>query len=381
MAVAGSSLSKLLQSARSVVGRIGIVRDFESRLSLALLTGVAILALAITPRAGAGGSLQFVIERPPEVVDVSAGKLAVFSISRRAETRRIGFAQQSDRGALDVTIYGESAAPDKLVPVLLKADARLLWATLSDANRAEVERIAVSIAQDGQRLLADVIQSATFQQKYKKAFEGIVRKASQTAMSEPDVKLAVNRLPIGPLLADREFLTSLVALLAKGGTAKFLDFIRDFGRGLSGQKDDPGERIRVLDSPEARALISGRVDILLRSSEFAAMLTAFGGPFAVQVAGDPETLAALRAVAAEPAFARQLAEMEAISIERAKLIAKLLVGLDRNDTMHPLAATIVRGLILERSGWLVGFMSPDDVQALRNERSGGVIALGARRGS
>ncbi len=86
-------------------------------------------------------------------------------------------------------------------------------------------------------------------------------------------------------------------------------------------------------------------------------------------------MAALQEVAADPAFHGAFTALEQSGLESARMIVRLLVEGDRDDRMHALAATILRGLFLDNSRWLVAFVTPDQMRTLRQAKSGGMIAL------
>lgn len=357
-----------------------LMRRADLNVTIALLISAAIMAVWVLPRTGAAHVRAFTIDyvgKPIEAVGPS--KLPVFSINRAAGTRLVGFAM-SGHDVLNVSLYGETnpLSQDTNTAVLLLADARLLWAVISDPNKAQVKGIIDGLIQDLRLILDEIARSNAFREKYGRTVEKIVRKASQAAMDESEVKRAIAALPVMRLFTDKEFTAKFLALLTKNGVHSFTEFMADMSSVLAGRREDIRPRKKVLDAPEIRELMADRVGEIVRSDEFAKMLAEFGGPFMTNVADDPELVDTLRDIVADPAFASQFAVIEKISIERAKLIGRLLVGLDQQDRMHPLAASILRSLLFERSKWLVAFVRPDDLILLRSINPTGVIALADR---
>ena len=135
----------------------------------------------------------------------------------------------------------------------------------------------------------------------------------------------------------------------------------------------------IFNSPESRQLIAERIRKAASSQELARLITELGRPFLAGLLHDPEFLAVLQQIAADPAFAGRIAALERSGVESARTIARLLVIGDRDDRMHPFAAAILRSLFLDNSRWLVAFVTPEQLRTLRQATSGGVVALIARR--
>jgi hypothetical protein len=113
----------------------------------------------------------------------------------------------------------------------------------------------------------------------------------------------------------------------------------------------------------------------------ARLVAEFGRPFLAAVLTDPGLVEALQEIVADPAFRASFSALEQSGLDTARMVVRLLVEGDRGDRMHALAATILRGLFLDNSRWLVAFVTPDQLVALRQAKAGGMAALIARPGN
>jgi len=230
--------------------------------------------------------------------------------------------------------------------------------------------------------LTDIADSHTFREKYQPILQALLRRAFDQAASDPDVKQAIADLPPLQDVFDREFAAKYLAIVVKNSVRHLGDYVGGLTRTLWGQLDDiaPARQPQtIFNSPESRQLIGERIREAARSKEVARLIAGFGRPFLAGVLKDPDFIAVLQEMAADRTFAGRIAALERSGVESARIIARLLVVGDRVDRMHPFAATILRGLLLDNSSWLVAFLTPDQLRKLQQATSGGVVALIPRR--
>ena len=266
-------------------------------------------------------------------------------------------------------------------PVLLAADVRLLWAMTSDANKTQIRDVADVFVGRAVRALEDIIGSDTFREKHQRRFDAIVRNAFEAASSDPAVQDALDDIPLVQRMMNRELATKYLFIAAKNGARWLGGLVGDLSRMVGAQADQDGPRgkpIRVFDAPESRRLIAERIRKVVRPEELTRLTGSFARAFLASASRNPELIAMLEEIASDLAFAEPIAAIEQAGIELARTITRLLVGIDRDDRMHPLAATILRGLLLDNPRRLVAFVTPDRLRMLQEDLAGGVVALEAR---
>jgi hypothetical protein len=351
-----------------------------------LLTVAALGAVATLPMLDRGRTVTYQIDNSgPAPERVRGTRLAVFSMNGDGTAARIGQARAIGRGALEIDFYRDVASRHpRSVPVLLQADGRLLWAFTSDANKARIRYVADRFVVDAQRTFRQVTESETFRRKYQPVLQAIARKAFDQAAADPEVREAIAGLPPLQDVVDREFIARYLAIVARNSIRNLGGLVGDLTRTLWGGVDGVGpQRVSgsIFNSSESRQLIAERVGELARSPEVARLVAEFGRPFLAAVLTDPGLVEALQEIVADPAFRASFSALEQSGLDTARMVVRLLVEGDRGDRMHALAATILRGLFLDNSRWLVAFVTPDQLVALRQAKAGGMAALIARPGN
>lgn len=352
--------------------------------TVALLVAAIIGAARTLPVLDRGGPLTFDIDNSGRSIERIRGtRLAVFSFRSDGATSRVGQARALGRGVLEVQLYEDVGAPrQQTVAVLLQADSRTLWAFTSNANKAKIRYIVDRFIDDAQGTLKDIADSDTFREKYQPILQALLRRAFDQAVSDPDVKQAIAELPPLQDVFDREFAAKYLAIVLRNSVRNLGDYVGGLTRTLWGQLDDtaPARQPQtIFNSPESRNLIGDRIREAARSKEVASLIARFGRPFLAGVLKNPDFIAVLQEMAADRAFAGRIAAIERSGVEAARIIARLLVVGDRDDRMHPFAATVLRGLLLDNSSWLVAFVTQDQLRMLQQTTSGGAVALLPRR--
>ncbi|MCC6777899.1 MAG: hypothetical protein IT537_14895 [Hyphomicrobiales bacterium] len=312
---------------------------------------------------------------------VRGGRLAVFAMNPDGTADRVGQARSIGRGALEVELYRDIATLEpRTTPVVLQADSRLLWEFTSDANKAKIRYLAERFVTDAQRTVRQVIGSEHFRRKYQPVLQAVARKAFDQATVDPEVREAIAALPPLQDVVDRELVTRYLAIVARNSVRNLGGMVGDLTRTIwgSGGPETP-QRISgsIFNSPESRQLIADRISDLARSPEVARVAAEFGRPFVAALLTDPALVAALREIAADPTFQPSFLALEQSGLDTARMIVRLLIEGDRDDRMHALPATILRGLFLDNARWLVAFVTPDQLAALRQSKPGGMAALAA----
>ena len=381
MADAGLGWSEQLRRVwRRMPSRLGSVSTVA--VSIALLTAAVGGAVATLPSLDRGRSLAFDIDASVQLPErVRGGHLAVFALGRDGSASRVGHARAMGRGVLAVQLYNDVLPPrSQSLAVLLHADARLLWAVTSDANKAKIRYALDRLAGEIRGTFGEIAQSAAFRERYQPALQAMARRAFDHAAGDPDVQQAVAGLPPLQDVIDRELVARYLVIVLRNSMRNLGDIVGNLPRSLWG--DGTPQRLEpIFNSPDSRRLIAERVRDVARSPEVARLLADFGRPFLTTLVTDPALPVLLQEIATDPVFHGRLVALEHAGLQTARLIARLLVEGDRDDRMHAFAATILRGLFLDNSRWLVAFVTGEQLQVLRQAKAGGVVVLVPRAGN
>jgi len=263
------------------------------------------------------------------------------------------------------------------VLVVYNADLRLLWALLTEGERAE---IAQSV-HDTTYWLRNSVQASLaepfFAKEYRPVVRDILRSSLERTLERPTVRDAFERALVG---LDRKALEAVVAGIVPIATdhfeAKLWTNLQALAGGWLGGHDSAGSLsemlVAVLNDPRLRTHLNATLPALVASPGMAdaAMLTAV--EFADVLIEDPRVPQLIQQLLTD----RRLANFGRNTVAEG-LPRKLLKLRSRTDH-NPLSAYVV-GLVMHgRSGRLLLMLTP--LQYERLSRSAGMGMVLERRG-
>lgn len=337
--------------------------------SLLLLAGFGgARSLPVFDAPGKQATLYEITKTPPPRIR-SGTSLPVFDLGEDGTVGLAGDASLADTHTLTLRHYpdksgsgGDRRSAGASLPMLVKADVRLLWALLSPENRARMQQSLDDFAAGLTAAGRDIVASETFKRRYQARFEVLFHQAIQASMEDPDVNRALDRVmdAAGETFGS-EFIQAYVANLVKQGSMALFMLPLELGKLFGGESsaEDFREQLEALfDTPETRQLMAEKTRELMESPEVARLATAAAWAMAKELLRNPRLMPLLEQLAAEPAFSSQIGRIERSSLDTANTMIRLLIGVDGDDRMHPLAAVVVRSLFFNGPQWLVIEVSP-----------------------
>lgn len=364
------------------------------RLSLARRKHLGLVASAIILSAGAlaglealplGAQGETVAHLQPVALPVSrplSGRpLPVFLFDGAGDARRVGEAAAEPSGSLRVRLYAERAGEAAAAPVvvLLHADTRLLWSLASDANKAQARAIADAWVRDARAAAGAIVASERFRTHYREVLQAIAGHHVGVASNAPEVEGALDRmLQVLDESFDAEFVARYAKVLLDEFNAALQPVILAPYR-LEAHRQLLRDIASLMRKPAARQLVAEHLREVLKTPESAELLTAFATAFLGGLIEDARFFAVIRDIAGDDAFAGEVDIIERASVNALRELARLLVGIDRADRMHPIATAVLRALVFDEARWIVAYVGLEQAAELRRSLPGGMVVLAEAR--
>lgn len=360
--------------------RINPLRDWAAS-AVVLTLGLIIGASCLPGRPTKDPSAATLIDPQPTGGGIAP---AVFALRDNGAAVRFANAEAGPNGVIRIGFYN-SLDPLLAVatePVLLPADARLLWLLAAPEERHAIRERAASLVVALSSGTRDILASAAFAEHYRDRFVDVFRTAARGAWQvtqdsgawralihglEPSLRDLINR-DIRPVV-ERQF-RAVPGRMLRANAMLMLDPFTDRPWDMAPVED--ALRASLLELRE-RQVPERAIGHLLDSPQAAAFIRVYQDELVRQLAHD----GALQGLLAEMAFDERFRPYAGGIAERANALARyaprLLVSLRggqdlaRSQDLNLVAATVIRATIAGRGDRVVVFMSRtqrDEIAAL-----------------
>jgi len=282
-------------------------------------------------------------------------RLPVFRWRGDGAVERIGTAGLRSDGSFGLLLYpGRSGAGAEERTVLLTAAVKTLWDLRSETLGRTLGRNLQGFLREGRRTLTALVESEAFLTDYEPAFRQLASEAIEAAWRAPETRLAARAAFAhysDELLT--EFVPTLLPVLLdnvqqslrESFTAEPARFI---GRLVSGEIDRRSLALaldRTLQDPLVAARLDEGLSAALTAEETEALALAFGRALLRELGEREELLVLLERMLADPRFSDVLSALKQQSLDEARGMVEVLLGLGVSEGVHPVAALVIRAFL------------------------------------